>query len=172
MANLESRDPDQIVKAFEMLTMSAPLRRAAETGRLHIYPIDLRSAAARRLKASADPAEPLADPESGEEDPDAFDEFLNDLMSYLNSVDYLGEFMSDTIRQSSKLCGEIKTNCETHLTGEVKEEEDRIVLRGEVHELILYHGSRRSELNGTLVWLNEPLLPHQRDWVLAERDIR
>jgi N-acetylmuramoyl-L-alanine amidase len=53
-----------------------------------------------------------------------------------------------------------------------KEEEDRIVLRGEVHELILYHGSRRSELNGTLVWLNEPLLEHDRNWVLSERDIR
>ena len=111
--SLESSDPDKIVKAFEMLTMSAPLRRAAETGRLHIYPIDLRSAAARRLKASAAPVEPLATDE--EETPDAFDGFLQDLMSYLNSTDYLREFMTDTIRQSGKLCGEIKQNCASHL---------------------------------------------------------
>lgn len=123
--SLESRDPDQIVKAFEMLTMSAPLRRAAETGRLHIYPIDLRSAAARRLKASAAPVEPLAsDPEEGEE-PDAFDAFLNDLMGYLNSTDYLREFMTDTIRQSEKLCEEIKKNCATHLESVVDAERAR-----------------------------------------------
>lgn len=50
--------------------------------------------------------------------------------------------------------------------------EDRLVLKGEVHEVELYHGSRRSIVNGTLVWLNEPLLQHNRTWVLTERDIR
>lgn len=103
--SLESRDPDQIVRAFEVLTMSAPLRRAADSGRLHIYPIDLRSAAARRLQAGA--GEPGAEP--GE--PDRFDRFLSDLMSYLNSTDYLLEFMSDSIRQAGKLSDEIIRHC-------------------------------------------------------------
>ena len=105
--SLESRDPDQIVKAFEMLTMSAPLRRAAENGRLHIYPIDLRGAAARRLQLHAQPGEP------DYEEPDRFDDFLNDLMAYLNSTDYLLEFMADTIRQSGKLSDKITRLCQS-----------------------------------------------------------
>lgn len=120
--SLESREPDKIVEAFEMLTMSAPLRRAAETGRLHLYPIDLRSAAARRLQASAAPVEPLAPGDGADEEPDAFDAFLNDLMSYLNSTDYLREFMSDTIRQSGKICEELRHHCASHLEGVVDAE--------------------------------------------------
>lgn len=122
--SLESRDPGRIVEAFEMLTMSAPLRRASETGRLHLYPIDLRSAAARRLQASAAPVEPLARDETVDE-PDAFDDFLNDLMSYLNSTDYLREFMTDTIRQSGKLCEEIRQHCASDLESVVDTEQSR-----------------------------------------------
>ncbi len=113
--SLESRDPDQIVKAFEVLTMSAPLRRAAESGRLHLYPIDLRSAAARRLKEQAGTAvSAAAAPDAAAPDataPDRFDEFLSDLFSYLNSVDYLIEFISDSIRQSGKISDEINSLC-------------------------------------------------------------
>lgn len=43
--SLESRAPEEIVKAFESLVMRAPLRKAAEEGRLRIYPVDLLSAA-------------------------------------------------------------------------------------------------------------------------------
>ncbi len=103
--SLESRDPDQIVKAFEVLTMSAPLRRAAESGRLHIYPIDLRSAAARRLQARPE------DEVDTNAEPDRFDDFLSDLLSYLNSVDYLIEFIADSIKQSGKLSDEIIRVC-------------------------------------------------------------
>ena len=123
--SLESRDPDRIVEAFEMLTMSAPLRRASESGRLHLYPIDLRTAAARRLQASAAPVEPLTPEDEADGEPDAFDAFLNDLMSYLNSTDYLGEFMTDTIRQSGKLCEEIRQHCATHLESVVDAEQSR-----------------------------------------------
>ncbi len=124
--SLESLDPDRIVEAFEMLTMSAPLRRASETGRLHLYPIDLRSAAARRLQASAAPVEPLVQDDSAAEDePDAFDAFLNDLMSYLNSTDYLREFMTDTIRQSGKICEEIRQRCTEQLESVVGTEQLR-----------------------------------------------
>ena len=105
--SLESSDPDQIVKSFEALTMSAPLRCAAESGRLHIYPIDLCGAAARRMGTGGQLAEP------GGEEPDRFDKFLGDLLEYLNSVDYLREFMADTVRQSESLCREIVTQCES-----------------------------------------------------------
>jgi signal recognition particle receptor subunit beta len=105
--SLESRDPGAIVKAFESLTMSAPLRHAAESGRLHIYPVDLCSAAARRL-ANGGAALPV---EPGEEGDD-FDLFLKELLTYLNSTDYLLEFMADTIRQSEKLSKAIAGQCE------------------------------------------------------------
>lgn len=94
--SLESRDPDEVVRAFEALSMSAPLRRAADSGRLHIYPIDLRGAASRRLKD-----------ESDEQPDDRFERFLSDLTNYLNSSEYLQEFIADTIRQAGKQCAEI-----------------------------------------------------------------
>ncbi|MEM8548439.1 MAG: dynamin family protein, partial [Pseudomonadota bacterium] len=98
--SLESRDPDEVVKAFEVLSMSAPLRQAADTGRLHIYPVDLRSAASQRLR------------EGTEEPTDhRFDAFLSDLMGYLNSNDYLQEFISDTLRQAKGQCDEIDRLC-------------------------------------------------------------
>ncbi len=94
--SLESRDPGEVVKAFEVLTMSAPLRRAAESGRLHIYPIDLRSVASQRLQGAAE--------ETGDE---RFDNFMSDLMSYLNSNEYLLEFKADTMQQANRQCREI-----------------------------------------------------------------
>ena len=152
--SLESREPDEIVKAFEVLTMSAPLRRAADNGRLHIYPIDLRSAAARRLRAEADeaetgqpkstagtsPAEPdqaetgkaepgRAEPGQAEPDqaePDRFDSFLSDLMNYLNSIDYLMEFISDSIRQSAKLCDEVGQECSSGKVDKLRAHRDEL----------------------------------------------
>ncbi|MDZ7785170.1 MAG: dynamin family protein [Halioglobus sp.] len=98
--SLESRDPDEVVRAFETLSMSAPLRRAADSGRLHIYPIDLRGAASRRLKG-----------ESEAQSDDRFESFLSDLMNYLNSNEYLREFIADTIRQAGKQCAGIRQLC-------------------------------------------------------------
>lgn len=118
--SLESRDPDQIVRAFEVLTMSAPLRRAADSGRLHIYPIDLRTAAARRLQADAD------DSGAASGEPDRFDRFLSDLMSYLNSTDYLLEFISDSIRQSGKLSDEIIRYCSSDNVDRLQAQRDAL----------------------------------------------
>ena len=55
---------------------------------------------------------------------------------------------------------------------QVKSEKDRLVLKGAVHTVILYRDSRRSLVNGSLVWLNEPLVRRQKDWMLHERDVR
>ncbi len=114
--SLESREPDEIVKAFEVLTMSAPLRRAAENGRLHIYPIDLRSAAARRLKGE----------DSGPDaQQDRFDGFLADLTGYLNSNEYMQEFVADTLRQAGRQCDEIGRLCSPETLGRLRSERTR-----------------------------------------------
>lgn len=118
--SLESRDPEQIIKAFEVLTMSAPLRRAADSGRLHIYPIDLRSAATRRLQAAAGAGATATD------EPDRFDEFLSDLMSYLNSVDYLMEFITDSIRQSGKLSDEVTHQCSSTTVQQLQAQRNKL----------------------------------------------
>jgi energy-coupling factor transporter ATP-binding protein EcfA2 len=52
--SLESRSPGEVIRAFESLVMSAPLRRAKEEGRLQIYPIDLLSSAAEALKGATE----------------------------------------------------------------------------------------------------------------------
>lgn len=54
----------------------------------------------------------------------------------------------------------------------VKSEKDHFRLSGEVHTLLLYRGSRRAVLNGTLVWLSEPLLPRGKEWWIDEKDVR
>jgi hypothetical protein len=118
--SLESSDPDQVVKAFEALTMSAPLRRAAESGRLHLYPIDLCSAAARRLGSGTEPAEP------DDDEPDRFDAFLTDLLDYLNSTDYLLEFMADTIRQSQTVTGDILSDCESEPAVAIRQAQNEV----------------------------------------------
>jgi len=47
--SLESKSPGEVIRAFESLVMSAPLRRAQEAGRLKIYPIDLLNAASAAM---------------------------------------------------------------------------------------------------------------------------
>ena len=110
--SLESEAPAKIIDAFESLTMSAPLRKAAEAGRLRIHPMDLLSAASRRLRdAASEQPDATADPD-GQRAPDRFDVFLQDLTQYLNSTDYLTEFMGDSLRQGVILCGEIGAQCD------------------------------------------------------------
>lgn len=182
--SLESDDPGKIIDAFESLAMSAPLRKAAEEGRLRIYPIDLLNSAATSLRqvdegadgeataddspgdrsgsfeseaASNGEAEPVAtidaeeqesdaaeseEPEAGHEEADEEDDaaapgenefspiaaaavrtgagdksetsfavFLKDLTDYLNSSDYLLEFMGDSLRQGKTLSEEIERHC-------------------------------------------------------------
>jgi hypothetical protein len=48
--SLESKSPGEVIRAFESLVMSAPLRRAQQQGRLKIYPIDLLNSASAAMK--------------------------------------------------------------------------------------------------------------------------
>lgn len=50
--SLESQDPQKIIDAFQLLSMSTTLRSASRDGRLKIYPIDLLNAASQHLLAA------------------------------------------------------------------------------------------------------------------------
>ncbi|MCB9904070.1 MAG: dynamin family protein [Planctomycetes bacterium] len=111
--SLESEDPIRIVQAFENLSMNAPLKAAADEGRLRIYPVDLQRAASRRLATKAGDAE--AGESLGSERQADFDGFMNDLTEYLNSTDYLFAFLGDSLRRATSLLGEVD-NATTHST--------------------------------------------------------
>ncbi len=112
-ASLESSDPDQVIAAFRSLSMSATLRKAIDDGRLNIYPIDLLKAASRRL--SAGESESLCEEGPDAEFYDAYDEFnvetgdggfnrfLQDLTDYLNSNEYIQDFMEDSLKMAGEL---------------------------------------------------------------------
>ncbi|MCB9915929.1 MAG: dynamin family protein [Planctomycetes bacterium] len=119
--SLESDDPIRVVEAFENLAMSAPLKAAADEGRLRIYPVDLRNAASRRLSGAHDRGEAEAQgfSTSGQAD---FDEFMRDLSDYLNSTDYLVAFLGDSLRRALGLLGEAQSACE-HTAVEALERE-------------------------------------------------
>jgi len=107
-ASLESSDPEKIIDAFRSLSMSATLRDAIEDGRLKIYPIDLQSAATRALR-DTDGETPVLPDERTEAAPtrdDGFDEFIADLTGYLNSSNYLRDFMYDSLRLAQELTAE------------------------------------------------------------------
>jgi GTPase SAR1 family protein len=106
--SLEHESPWEIIEAFENLSMTAPLKEAAEDGRLSIYPVDLLRAASRRIvnrreagsgqEADGVPAKVDAD----------FDMLLEDLTDFLNSNEYLKAFLHDSLRRSRTLIGELK----------------------------------------------------------------
>ncbi|HIG86092.1 MAG TPA: hypothetical protein EYQ25_03530 [Planctomycetes bacterium] len=96
--SLEQEDPLRIIEAFENLAMSAPLKRAADEGRLRIYPIDLLRAASARL-ANDDEPEAI----QGQID---FEAFQRDLTDYLNSTEYLVAFLGDSLRRAQALLDE------------------------------------------------------------------
>ena len=91
--SLEHEAPGRVIEAFENLTMSAPLKRAVDEGRLGIYPVDLLQAASRRLR--------------GQNGDRAFDTFTSDLTEYLNSSDYLVAFLGDSLRRARTLFAEM-----------------------------------------------------------------
>ena len=102
--SLESDDPIRVVEAFENLAMSAPLKAAADEGRLRIYPVDLMNAASRRLSGRQDEVgTPEGIATSGQAD---FDAFMRDLSDYLNSTDYLVAFLGDSLRRALTLLNE------------------------------------------------------------------
>jgi ribosome biogenesis GTPase A len=112
-ASLESSNPEQVLEAFRSLSMNATLRQAIEDGRLSLYPIDLQKAAARRLSAAAqesagttaqdfDPIE-VYDEFQADTGADGFDPFLQDLTDYLNSNEYIRDFMADSLKMAGEL---------------------------------------------------------------------
>ncbi|MGA0333117.1 MAG: N-acetylmuramoyl-L-alanine amidase family protein [Kiritimatiellia bacterium] len=54
----------------------------------------------------------------------------------------------------------------------VRVEKDLVRLKGGVHELLLRKDSRRAELNGTVIWLNDPMVVKNRLWVLSQTDVQ
>ena len=55
---------------------------------------------------------------------------------------------------------------------EVQVGKDKILLKGHVHELLFFKDSRRAELNGTVIWLNDPMVVQNRRWVLSLVDVQ
>lgn len=99
--SLEQEDPLRIIDAFENLAMSKPLKDAADSGRLKIYPVDLLRAASHRLREAA----PDEEPARGQAN---FDAFLSDLTEYLNSTDYLVAFLGDSLRRADGLLDDLE----------------------------------------------------------------
>ena len=132
--SLESQDPQKIIDAFKLLSMSAALRTAAKDGRLKIYPIDLLNAASQHLLAANEAGENLSGQPAGSAGrPSDFQAFLSDLTEYLNSSDYLFELMNDSFRQGDLLREEILRNCEADSIQEFVQQQRR--LRTEIDEV-------------------------------------
>ncbi len=105
--SLEHEEPLRIIEAFEKLSMSEPLKTAAEEGRLRIYPVDLlRAASARLRRARGAEAEEEAERRAVD-----FESFLGDLTDYLNSNDYLVAFLGDSLRHLGHLLDEAERIC-------------------------------------------------------------
>jgi hypothetical protein len=117
LPSVEQTEPRRIVEAFENFAMSAPLKKAADEGRLKIYPIDLlRSASKRlgRLEASSADDESESESSSSETPPGrsvSFERFQGDLTDFLNSTDYLTSFMHDSLSRADMLLEELEEVC-------------------------------------------------------------
>ena len=118
--SLESENPAKVLEAFENLSMSAPLKRAADEGRLRIYPVDLLQAASARLKASTgseDPTEALRHT--------GFEALERDMTDYLNSSEYYQTFVNDSLRYAKSVLTSLIEVSEseevTAITGQAKE---------------------------------------------------
>ena len=114
-ASLESLEPSQMIEAFKSLSTSAALKDAIDDGRLIIYPIDLLSAASSRLFETGHIETHQVDIDTGLsysisdqfeatlQDKNGFDQFLEDLTGYLNSSQYIQDFMTDSLRMADEL---------------------------------------------------------------------
>ncbi len=119
--SLEQEDPLRIIDAFENLAMSAPLKRAAEDGRLKIYPVDLLRAASHRL---SEPSE--ESPETPVRGRANFDAFLEDLTEYLNSTDYLVAFLGDSLRRAAGLLEDVDRICDHESISSLRDHADAL----------------------------------------------
>ena len=110
----ESAHPERIIEAFTTLSMAGPLRQAWEEKRVRIHAIDLMSAASAILQNGSAPAEtaPQRAP---------FDAFLTDLTDYLDSGEYMQEFVRDSVRQGHTLCAEARAVADGQEVAQLRE---------------------------------------------------
>ncbi len=106
--SLEQKNPWEVIEAFESLSMTAPLKKAVEEGRLEIYPVDLLQAASKRIVRADTSDEPGSELEARDtHGPTEFDDVLRDLTEFLNSNEYLKAFVEDSLRRSRTLLDEL-----------------------------------------------------------------
>ncbi len=120
--SLEHDDPGRIIDAFTDLAMSAPLKAAADAGRLQIYPVDLLGAASQRIR-TAQPTEDDLRRAHGQEN---FETLLTDLTDYLNSSEYLRAFLNDSLRRAGTLLGDLGRITQHETVGELVDEVDSL----------------------------------------------
>ena len=97
--SLEQSRPEEVLRAFEQLAMSAPLQDAAREGRVRMYPVDLLHAASNALqKTNADGA------------PAGFRNFERDLTEYLASSEYMSAFLRDSLQRAGGLLREVEAH--------------------------------------------------------------
>lgn len=97
--SLEQSRPEEVLKAFEQLAMSAPLQKAAEDGRVRMYPVDLLHAASNALST-----------DDKQKAPAGFQAFEKDLSDYLASSEYLSAFLRDSLQRAEALLTEMQTH--------------------------------------------------------------
>lgn len=112
----ESTDPKRIIEAFTTLSMAGPMRAAWEQKRVRIHAVDLMNAASTILKNGSAPAE-----SSSHRAP--FDAFLADLTDYLDSGEYMQEFVRDSLRQGHTLCAEARGVVESGEIAQLREKQ-------------------------------------------------
>jgi GTPase SAR1 family protein len=128
MPSLEQKDPQKIIDAFRNLAMSAPLKAAADDGRLRIYPVDLLNAASGRIRGGMSAQEKPAGTKSSETKSDVtkdvagFEALRKDLVTYLNSNDYLKSFLSDSVRRATSLMKDVQSTLQNKDFANVKTE--------------------------------------------------
>ncbi len=113
----ESEHPEKIIEAFTTLSMAGPMREAYEAGRVRIHAVDLQGAASAFLSHSEENKSSAG-----------FDAFIEDLTDYLNSSDYMREFVRDSIRQGHSLCQEAHaaaTSAEVEVVAVIQRERER-----------------------------------------------
>jgi len=107
--SLEQSRPEEVLRAFEELAMSAPLQAAAREGRVRMYPVDLLHAASSMLQGSEDKA------------PAGFLAFQKDLGDYLASSEYLSAFLNDSLQRADGLLRETQQQLGSEEAGRLAE---------------------------------------------------
>jgi len=65
----------------------------------------------------------------------------------------------------------VKEFARAHGFTSVKVLKDEVQLKGRVHTLNLRKDSRKAELNGTVIWLNQPMSVRKKRWHLSRLDV-